>query len=55
MQMPFAMAGLGPVSIGLLSHATFVNGPIADVGYLTEEVDEGPVQPEKLPLVAQEP
>jgi hypothetical protein len=29
----------------------FVNGPIADVDDLTQEVDEGPVPPQKLPLV----
>ena len=44
-------AGIGPVSIGLVVRATFVNGPIDDIDYLTEEVEEGPVAPEKLPLV----
>jgi hypothetical protein len=50
-QMPFAMAGLGPVSIGVVGRASFVNRPIDNVDDLTQEVEEGPVPPEKLPLV----
>jgi hypothetical protein len=49
--MPFAMASLGAVSIGLVGLATFINGPIDDVDDLTEEFKLGPVSPEKLPLV----
>ena len=41
--------GRAPAIVG---HATFVNGPIDDVDDLTEEVEEGPVPPEKLPLIA---
>ena len=50
-QMPFAMAGLGVVSIGLIGPAMFFNGPIADVDDIAELVEEGPVPLEKLPLV----
>jgi hypothetical protein len=48
-RMPFAIAGLGAVSI--MGHAMFVNGPIDDLDDLAEEVEEGQVSSERLPLV----
>ncbi len=50
-EMPVAIVGLGGVSIGIMGHAMFVNGPIDDVDDLTEEVEDAPVPPENLPLV----
>jgi hypothetical protein len=50
-RMPFAIAGLGAVSIGIMGHAMFVNGPIDDLDDLAEEVEEGQVSSERLPLV----
>ena len=49
--MPLAIAGLGAVSIGIMGHAMFVNGPIDDLDDLAEDVEEGPVSSERLPLV----
>jgi len=49
--MPVAIVALGAVAVGIMGHALFVNGPVDDVTDLTEEVEDGPVAPEELPLV----
>jgi Ni,Fe-hydrogenase III small subunit len=49
--MPVAVVALGAVAVGITGHALFVNGPVDDVTDLTEEVEDGPVAPEELPLV----
>ena len=49
--MPVAVVALGTVAVGITGHALFVNGPVDDVTDLTEEVEDGPVAPEELPLV----
>lgn len=37
--MPVAVVGFGGVSVALIGHALFVNGPVDDLADLTEEVD----------------
>lgn len=49
--MPIAIVALGAVSVAFVGHALFVNGPVDDFGDLTEEVEEAPVSPERVPLV----
>jgi hypothetical protein len=51
--MPVAIVLLGAVAIGIMGHATFVNGPVDDLEDLTEEVEvqDAPVGPEDVPLL----
>ncbi|WP_254839734.1 hypothetical protein [Natronomonas marina] len=49
--MPVAIVALGAVSVGVMGHALFVNGPVDRPADLTQEVEDGPVKPEKIPLV----
>ena len=51
--MPIAIFLLGGVSIAIIGHALFVNGPVDDVDDLTEEVEleEMPVPPKNVPLL----
>ncbi len=49
--MPAAVVVFGAVAVGIMGHGLFVNGPVDGVNDLTEEVEDGPVAPEDLPLV----
>ncbi len=50
-RMPVAIISLGAVSVAVMGHALFVNGPVDEVDDLTNKVDEGPINPEYVPLL----